>query len=62
MDRGHVPLWTISLTLEPADCVLYFKTKMAENIKTMSGRDDDRPPNYDIVIQCQSVWTCFFTP
>ena len=37
--------------LEPADCVLYFKTKMA-------GCNDD---NYDIVIQCQSVWTCFYS-
>jgi len=45
------------LALEPADCVLYFKTKMAVNINTMSGWDDD---NYDTVTQCQSVWTCFF--
>jgi len=31
--QNRLPLWTISLALEPADCVLYFKTKMAGNIK-----------------------------
>jgi len=38
---GNVPfkrlasqtLWTISLALQPTDCVLYFKTKMAGNRK-----------------------------
>jgi len=34
--QNRLPLWTISLALEHADCVLYFKTKMAGN-KTMSG-------------------------
>ena len=28
-----LPLWTISLALEPTDCVLYSKTKMAGKIK-----------------------------
>jgi len=54
--QNRLPLWTISLALEHADCILYFKTKMAGN-KTMSGWDDD---HYDIVIEYQSVWTCFF--
>ena len=30
-DCARLPLWTISLALQPADCVLY-KTKMAGNI------------------------------
>jgi len=34
--QNRLQVWTISLALEPADCVLYFKTKMAVN-KTMSG-------------------------
>jgi len=28
--EARLPLWTISLALEPADCVLYFKTKWLE--------------------------------
>ena len=31
--KNRLPLWTVSLALEPADCVLCFKTKMAGNIK-----------------------------
>jgi len=31
--HNRLPLWTISLALDPSDCVLYFKTKMAGNIK-----------------------------
>ena len=38
--QNRLPLWTISLALEHADCVLYFKTKIAGN-KTMSEWDDE---------------------
>ena len=44
--QNRLPFWTISLALEPADCVLYFKTKMAVLDEW-------------IVIQCQCLWTCF---
>jgi len=40
---------------QTAFCIL--RQKNGWKHKTISAWDDD---NYDIVIQCQSVWTCFF--